>query len=307
MTYGLHPSEVGDLRRLPNVTVVCKADAGVSPAIRRLKDLHDIIGTLSPETCVAYWDAGDVLFQTSLERLWHLVRQHAGKLLVVPEAIHGSRHLAVYNWTHTIYHKAERNRLYRLLRQNVYLNSGFAAGTAAAMSLYLSTAAKLSNSSTLKGTTDWGDQTAMNAYCHSYPERRAVISDDWNYTLVHRKVSDTVIDQHHVIHHADGHVIPVVHKTAQDARAVLARAPKYSSSDKVTSQTGNGADRGTCPASDGSGNSCELSSCQHGKEIHWMSKKEHDVIQRATKGPLCQYDVRQETPSQLIKLEGKEW
>jgi hypothetical protein len=38
-----------------------------------------------PNTPVAYWDAADVYFQSSLVKLWELVRANSAKLLAVQE------------------------------------------------------------------------------------------------------------------------------------------------------------------------------------------------------------------------------
>ena len=57
-----------------------------------------------------------------------------------------------------------------LLKGRHTLNSGFAAGTAGTMLRYLKEADRLLNSPALWGTSDWGDQTAMNLYCRRNPD-----------------------------------------------------------------------------------------------------------------------------------------
>ena len=39
------------------------------------------------------------------------------------------------------------------------------------------------HSFTLEGSTDWGDQTAFNLYCHTNPDRWIAIDEGWNYCM----------------------------------------------------------------------------------------------------------------------------
>lgn len=198
--YGLYPSEANRLRALPGVDVVAMPENGQMPPVRRLSDFGQIVATLDPMTPVAYWDASDVLFQGSLDPLWRLVRQHSDKLLAVREPRGYPGNAAIVGWTHSIRSPDMRRRAFELFSTRPFLNSGFGAGTAAAMKTYFETAAALRTSEQLRGTTDWGDQTAMNLYCHSDNSRWQEISECWNYC-----VHDRPFGEVHVA--ADGRVI----------------------------------------------------------------------------------------------------
>jgi hypothetical protein len=211
VTYGLHPNEVRALAMLPNVRVVALPENGMSPPVRRLLDFQQVVAQLPAHTCVAYWDAGDVQFQGSLQPLWALVQQNPNKLLVVAEAKPSSEHPLVHEWTHTIRDAAARDHAMRVLRANPYLNSGFAAGRAPVLLKYLQAAHQLQHSPAIEGSLDWGDQTAMNVYCHTDPSRREIIRDDWNYLLAWRRPGEVQLRSDYVFTHADGAVIPVIH------------------------------------------------------------------------------------------------
>src|SRR5262249_25104495 len=79
VTYGLHPGE-RSLLEAAGLEIVAKPMNGVSSALRRLHDFQEIVRHWPPETPVAYWDAGDVLFHGSLAPLWDMVRQTPAKL-----------------------------------------------------------------------------------------------------------------------------------------------------------------------------------------------------------------------------------
>ena len=56
------------------VKPIFRTDSGEHVARRRLREFADITRLLPPATPVAYWDAGDILFQSPLVLLWELVR-----------------------------------------------------------------------------------------------------------------------------------------------------------------------------------------------------------------------------------------
>ncbi len=181
--YGLYPSEVQQLRGCPGVEVVPLPVNGVMPPIRRLTDFQRVIHDWPDDTPVAYWDAGDVVFQSSLQGLWQLARQHRHKLLAVSEPRGYPYNRAVAGWTLSIADPLARQSAFELFAQNPFLNSGFAAGTAVAMRNYFQAAARMRDSAALAGTTDWGDQTALNLYCHSNSDGWVEIDEGWNYCL----------------------------------------------------------------------------------------------------------------------------
>jgi hypothetical protein len=185
--YGLRPSEQRVLASIPGVEAVPLTANGVVPAIRRLRDFQDAVARWPPDTPVAYWDAGDVLFQDRLDGLWDLVRGNPEKLLAVREPRWDPSNPAVADWTLTIRDPGARTRAFELLATHPFLNSGFAAGTARTLLGYLREAHRLRHSSALLGTADWGDQTALNLYCHSDPRRWQEVAEGWNYCLFMRR------------------------------------------------------------------------------------------------------------------------
>ena len=120
---------------------------------------------------MAYWDAGDVIFQDRLQGLWDLVSEHPERLLVVEEPESHPENTAVADWTLSIRDPEARRRAFDLLSTRPFLNSGFAAGTAKTLLAYLREADRMLHSADLAGTADWGDQTALNLYCYSAPGR----------------------------------------------------------------------------------------------------------------------------------------
>jgi hypothetical protein len=75
VTYGLHPGERA-LLQAAGLEVFARPENGHSSALRRLQDFQEAVDRWPEDTPVAYWDAGDVLFQGSLGPLWDLVRAH---------------------------------------------------------------------------------------------------------------------------------------------------------------------------------------------------------------------------------------
>ena len=130
VVYGLYPSEQRQLRGCPGVEVVPLPVNGVMPPIRRLKDFQRVMQHWPDDTPVAYWDAGDVVFQHSLHHLWNLARQHRHKLLAVREPRGYPDNAAVTGWTLSIHDPLARRAAFELFSRNPFLNSGFAAGTA---------------------------------------------------------------------------------------------------------------------------------------------------------------------------------
>ena len=185
VTYGLRPSEARALDG-PGVEVVALPEGPVVPAIRRLGDFQGVIRDWPALTPVAYWDAGDVRFQDRLGGLWDLVRANPERLLAVREPVGHPENKAVREWTTTIDDPASRSYAFDLLSTSPFLNSGFAAGTASTMLRYLEEAEHLRASSAIRGSLDWGDQTALNLYCHGDPARWHEVPEGWNYCLYQR-------------------------------------------------------------------------------------------------------------------------
>jgi hypothetical protein len=186
VAYGVRPRQMRALRCLPQVQLVPRRLGMQSPARRRLLDFAQVVADLPAETPVAYWDAGDVVFQGRLEGLWEQVREHPHRLLAVAEPSRHPENGAVARWTLSITNRLARERAFDLLSRCSILNGGFAAGTARVLLRYFRAAEALLCSPALLGSSDWGDQTALNLFCHSNPTEWREIDDCWNYCLFGR-------------------------------------------------------------------------------------------------------------------------
>jgi hypothetical protein len=209
LAYGLRPSERSRLEAA-GVEVVAIPDNGVSPALRRVHDFQRVMARWPAETPVAYWDAGDVLFQGSLGPLWDLVRAHPDSLLVVRESVAVGASPAIEPWVKTIRDPAARRRTAEVFATKPFLNSGFAAGTVRALMGYLRAADGLLNS-TLRGVLHWGDQVAMNYYLHGDPAVWREIPERWNYCLVCRDPRSYRFGPDGRLESRDGAPVQVVH------------------------------------------------------------------------------------------------
>lgn len=186
VAYGLRPRQTQALQRMPNVRLAPRRLGVLSPARRRLLDFAEIVGQLPAETPVAHWDAGDVVFQGRLDGLWEQVLEHPDRLLAVAEPWRHPENSAVARWTLGIADPLARQRAFELLTHSPVLNGGFAAGTARTLLKYFRAAESLLCSPALLGSSDWGDQTALNLYCHSNPTAWRQIDERWNYCLCGR-------------------------------------------------------------------------------------------------------------------------
>ncbi len=222
--YGLYPSESRLLSQLPSVRVISKPVNGVMPPIRRLHDFGEIIGSFDPDTPVAYWDASDVLFQGSLDPLWQLTQSHPEKLLAVREPLGYPYNRAIVGWTRTIRDPAMARRAFELFSSRPFLNSGFAAGTAQTMKNYFTEAMRLRQSPDLIGTTDWGDQTALNLYCHHDADRWHEIPESWNFCVHDRAVGDVHVTPQGRVVSGSQPEICVVHGNARSLPKLLLRS-----------------------------------------------------------------------------------
>ena len=185
--YGLYPSELDRLAAQPGVTVVAIPGNGVCPALRRLRDFQDVISRWPADAPVAYWDAGDVLFQGRLDPLWNMIAGNPNILLVTEEPKSYPENPVIRPWADWIDDPAARDHAFEIMSTHVFLNSGFAAGTAAAVLDYCREGDRLLHSNALRGVGDWGDQPALNLYCHANPMRWRAVDPGWNYTLAGRE------------------------------------------------------------------------------------------------------------------------
>jgi RimJ/RimL family protein N-acetyltransferase len=222
--YGLYPSEQRVLAGLPGIEVVPLAVNGVMPPVRRLSDFQPLVASWPEETPVAYWDAGDVLFQSQLEPLWQQVAATPRALLAVSEPKGYPDNQAVSQWTLSIHDPRARHEAFQLLSSRPFLNSGFAAGTASAMLAYLREAERLRSSADLRGTSDWGDQTALNLYCHRDPHRWREVEEGWNYCLHDRRPGEVRVRSDGRLVSRFGTPIHVAHGNARSLRKLALTA-----------------------------------------------------------------------------------
>jgi len=188
------------------------------PPVRRLQDFAEIVASLDPATPVAYWDASDVIFQSSLAPLWQLTQQFDGKLLAVREPKGYPHNAAIVGWTQSIDNPHHSRRAFELFSTRPFLNSGFGAGTAAAMHAYFTEAARLRSSVELSGTTDWGDQSAMNLYCHSDNNRWQEIPQGWNFCVHDRPRGEVHVTSDGRVVSGNQTQITAVHGNARSLR-----------------------------------------------------------------------------------------
>jgi hypothetical protein len=224
--YGLHPRERRLISRQTGVELTALPPSDVMPPVRRLRDFGSICERLPASNLVAYWDAGDVFFQDSLRGLWELVLATPDRLLGCAEPNWYPTNQAVVGWTRTIHDPASRRWVFHLLSTHPFLNSGFAAGTAGVLRTYFATADGYLHSSVLAGTRDWGDQTALNLYCHTHPERWRRIDAAWNYCTHDRPSGSVCVLPTGQVVSRQGHRIAVVHGNAKSMRKLaIVRAP----------------------------------------------------------------------------------
>jgi hypothetical protein len=227
VVYGLYPSERSTLSREPRVEVLALPPHRISPARRRLWDFQSVLARLPAATPVAYWDAGDVIFQASLRPLWDMVRANPDKLLAVREPVSFSLNTVANDWTLSIRDPLSRRNALELFSQSPVLNAGFAAGTAQAMLDYLRYAAPSWESPALAGSTDWGDQTGFNLYCHTHPERWLEIEEGWNYCLAGRGRREAFWRGNGRIVSQQGTPIYAVHGNAKTLPNLLRQEPRF--------------------------------------------------------------------------------
>ncbi len=196
------------------VEVVAIPNNGITPCLRRVGDIADVVARWPGETPIAYWDAGDILFQGRLGPLWDVVRDRPDRLHLAREPVTIGESPLVAKWTETIIDPKARRRAFELLSTNPYLNAGFVAGTAHAFARHLPEVRRLLHSGSLVGTRDWGDQTAMNLYCHSNPDAWNEVPDGWNFCVGLRDPRSYRIRSDGRIERPGGDPVQVIHATA---------------------------------------------------------------------------------------------
>ncbi len=218
VVYGLYPSEINRLSTLFNVDIIPRVNNGQLPPIRRLWDFYELTQTLNPYQPVAYWDVSDVIFQDSLNELWFQVNQSRDRIHAVIEPKGYPDNQVIPAWSLSIHDPNWARTAFRLLQENPFLNSGFAAGTASALGRYFLHGHQFLNGPVLRGTTDWGDQMCLNMYCHLHPEKWNAANSRWNYCIHDRPEGEIYVDPHGRIHSQAGFRISVAHGNARSLR-----------------------------------------------------------------------------------------
>ena len=62
------------------------------------------------------------------------------------------------------------------------------------MHAYFDRGASMLNGPELLGTSDWGDQMALNVYCHSHPGSWMSVDQRWNYCVHDRPAGEVFIE-----------------------------------------------------------------------------------------------------------------
>ena len=214
VTYGLDRQLAQKLAALHRVKIIRLPASRFPPARDRLRGFQHALVQWHPDTPVAYWDAGDVWFQSRLQPLWNLVRQYPRHLLVARESISHPENAAVAGWTLSIRDRTTRRAAFGLLASRPFFNAGFAAGTAATLLRYLQYARRLRESKCLQGTHNRGDQMTFNLYCHGNPTEYKEIERGWNFCLFGLNPGDIRRQSNGRIGAVDGTPVHVIHGNA---------------------------------------------------------------------------------------------
>ena len=209
--YGLLESQRRVLARIDRVELLAMPSDPTPIPRQRLRGFQMALKGFGPATPVAYWDAGDVVFQGRLTGLWEIVRSHPNRLLVVREPVVSAHSRTVAQWTLSIADPVARRRACQLLSSQPFFNGGFAAGTTSTLLDYLRHADRLRESIALRGSVNAGDQVAMNLYCHSNQGVYREIDEAWNFCLSRREQSGFRVDQRGRLVKQGGAPIHVVH------------------------------------------------------------------------------------------------
>lgn len=190
VAYGLSPAEQRRLTSCAGVEGLFLPRSNIEVPVRRLQDFQRALDRLPPDAAAAYWDAGDVVFHGGLQPLWQEAARFPDRLLAVQEPMLFQENAAMLGWTSSIRSQRHRQIVRDLLIDRRVLNSGFAAGTVEALRRYFQASHQLRHSEMLGGTTDWGDQMALNVYCYSDANHCRIVDEGWNYCLCGRAPSE---------------------------------------------------------------------------------------------------------------------
>lgn len=184
--YGLSKQQIRRLAKRQEVAEVLNIpETRLCPGVLRVRDFQTFLSQLAPSDNVAWYDAGDVLFQSAIGSIWNIVTANPDKLLAVQEPKSYPENWAVSVWPTRIPNLQLRQSVFELISANPFYNSGFVASTVKTMSRYLSYAERF-----LTITQLWEeqpmDQLAFNCYIHQRPSEFMEIDEAWNYCLAFR-------------------------------------------------------------------------------------------------------------------------
>ncbi|WP_442509883.1 glycosyltransferase [Novipirellula sp. SH528] len=218
VAYGLYPSELLRLRQHRNLQVVSRPSNGTMVPVRRLREFAEITKRLPADTPVAYWDVSDVVFQARLDALWNSITMRPDVVHAVIEPKGYPHNAVIPAWSLSIRDPWHRHHAFGLLKRNPFLNSGFAAGTAETLHRYFSAADRMRKGPELAGTTDWGDQMALNLYCHREPKLWYATQEGWNYCVHDRAMNEVTVSATGIVMSRRIGKIPVAHGNARSLR-----------------------------------------------------------------------------------------
>lgn len=212
VTYGLRPKDVRALERLLAVEVHPHSYTTEYIYRRRMLGFQKVLSSVCPKTPVAYWDAGDVIFQRSLTVLWDLVNDSPDKLLVVEEPKDYPNNIGQRRWINKIRDTRSRANAFELLRGRRIVNGGFIAGAAGLMKQHFEESWKLSNGELLGA--GGGDQVILNVLKYRNADRFQVIDETWNYCLGGRSGRECKVRNGRFVDVLNQRTVSVVHGNA---------------------------------------------------------------------------------------------
>lgn len=218
VVYGLSPRDLRRLRSLERVTLHPNVPRFGSVARDRLSGFRHVLMDLDANTPVAYWDAGDVIFQSRLDPLWERILRSQNELIVSAEPMVTEENGVYLEWLAGIRDVEVRRNAMQIVHLKPILNGGFAAGTAGRVLSYLEAAFVLAEEIG-NGIFDHGvDQTVMNLHLYGNDDADFCVEDDWSYCLAARYADEYSFRDNVYIDLRKNRPIPVVHGNGSSLR-----------------------------------------------------------------------------------------
>ncbi len=215
LAYGFYPTQQRKLARMPGVEVYDRPLSSIPPMIKRLEDFQRLLDTVPNRSPVAFWDAGDVMFQHSLQPLWKSIEQEPNKFHAVLEPTRSYSE----SWLSAIRDQELRNRFRKRVKEFGFVNGGFGAATALTMKRYLRTTNQIFRE---QGLID--DQTAMNLFCLMNPNGWKALHEGWNYCLCLRDAREVRFARDGKLQSSNGEQIYVAHGNARTFQRFFSRS-----------------------------------------------------------------------------------